>query len=54
MVWVSHFWTQNFLTCDAPKIGICDFGPFSETYVDQSISVEMRRKGSLQATEWVR
>ena len=32
MVWVSHSSTQNSLTCDAPKIGICDFGPFSETY----------------------
>ena len=32
MVWVSHSWTQNSLTCDAPKIGIYDFGPFSETY----------------------
>ena len=32
MVWVSHSWTPNSLTCDAPKIGICDFGPFSETY----------------------
>ena len=32
MVWVSHSWTQNFWTCDALKIEICDFGQFSETY----------------------
>ena len=32
MVWVSQYWAQNSLTCDAPKIGICDFGPFLETY----------------------
>ena len=33
MVWVSHSWARNYLTCDAPKIRICDLGPFSETYV---------------------
>ena len=32
MVWVSQSWAQNSLTCDAPTIGIYDFGPFSETY----------------------
>ena len=32
MVWVSHSWTKNSLTYDAQKIGICDFGPFLETY----------------------
>ena len=32
MVWVSHSWAQNSLTCDASKIAICDFGPFSETF----------------------
>ena len=23
---------KPYPACDAPKIGICDFGPFSETY----------------------
>ena len=32
MVWVLQSWAQNCLTCDAPRIGICDFEPFSETY----------------------
>ena len=32
MVWVSH-------ACDAPKIGICDFGPFSETYFAEILGV---------------
>ena len=32
MVWVLQYWAQNSWTCDAQKIGIRDFGPFSETY----------------------
>ena len=39
MVWVSQSWAQNSLTCDAPKIGICDFGPFSETYFAEILGV---------------
>ena len=37
MVWVSHSWAQNSLPCDAPKIGICVFGPFSEIYHAESL-----------------
>ena len=28
----AHSCAQNSLICDASTIGICDFGPFSETY----------------------
>ena len=42
MVWVSHSWTQNSLTYDAQKIGICDFGPFLETYYAEILGTEKR------------
>ena len=48
MVWTWHSWKQNSLTCDALKIGICDFGPFSETYFAEIVGV--RKNGPLYDT----
>ena len=43
MVWVSHSWAQNSLTCDPPKIEICDFGPFSETSFAENLGGTEKR-----------